>query len=83
MKIGLSGPYTIFHYCLYLPKQSCPVFNKDQDVSLCESVHRTSTCFRCYPSNQQLHDNNQQEYPHLFPYTLEKLTRPISGHLVD
>ena len=29
-----------------------PVFNKGQDVSLCESVHRTSTCFRCYPSNQ-------------------------------
>ena len=24
-----------------------PVFNKGQDVSLCESVHRTSTCFRC------------------------------------
>ena len=26
--------------------------NKGQDVSLCEFVHRTSTCFRCYPSNQ-------------------------------
>ena len=29
-----------------------PVFNKGQDVTLCESVHRTSTCFRCYPLNQ-------------------------------
>ena len=30
-----------------------PVFSKGQgDVSLCESVLRTSTCFRCYPPNQ-------------------------------
>ena len=60
-----------------------PVFNKGQDVSLCESVHRTSTCFRCYPSNQKLHDNNQQEYLHLFTYTIEKLTRPLSCHSFD
>ena len=60
-----------------------PVFNEGQDVSQCESVHRTSTCFRCYPSNKKLHDNNQQEYPHLFTYTLEKLTRPLSCHSFD
>ena len=29
-----------------------PVYNKGQDVTLCESVHRTSSCFRCYPSNK-------------------------------
>ena len=60
-----------------------PVFNKGQDVSLCESVHRTGTCFRCYPANQQLHDNNQQEHPHLFTHTLEKLTRQLLGHSFD
>ena len=43
-----------------------PVFNKCLDVSLCESIHRTSACFRCYLSNQKLHDSNQQEHPHLF-----------------
>ena len=60
-----------------------PVFNKGQDASLCESVHQTSTCFRCYPSNQKLHANNQQEHPHLIPYTLKKLKRPLSSHSFD
>ena len=60
-----------------------PVFNKGQNVSLCEFVHRTSTCFRCYPSNQKLHDNNQQEHPYLIPYTLKKLKRPLSSHSFD
>ena len=60
-----------------------PVFNKGEDVSPCESVQRTSTCFRCYSSNQKLHDNNQQEHPDLIPYTLKKPKRPLSSHSFD
>ena len=60
-----------------------PVFNKSQDVSLYESVDRTSNCFRCYLSNQKLHDNNQKEYLHLFTHILEKLTRSLSCHSLD
>ena len=38
--------------CMLSQDRLDPVFSKGQDVTLCESVHRTITCFRCYPSNQ-------------------------------
>ena len=39
-------------YAKYSQDRLDPVLNKGQDVTLCEFVHRTSNCFRCYPSNQ-------------------------------
>ena len=53
-KFDTCDGFASFYGCSEMTSQDYLdlVFNKGQDVSLCEFVHRISTCFRCYPSNQ-------------------------------
>ena len=89
--ILLPGMTYLPFYSLYILKFHVfrEGFNKGQDVSLClcESVHRTSTCFRCYRPPQinscMITSNKNTHICSLTLYTLEKLTKPFSSHLIN
>ena len=52
MVIGGGGASLVGHMPMGCQDLLDTVFNKGQDVSLSESIHQTSNCFKCYPSNQ-------------------------------